>query len=101
MEFPLPDVIDGGVLERDLASAGYQDVSVHVSGDRLIVNAADLDESSRDEVKNIIDAHVPDPPARDPQEDLRQAISAASNLQQLKDALLGKDRSAQVAGRPK
>lgn len=52
------------------------------------------------QLKAAVDAHTP-APQPDPDAELVAAITAATSLAQLKDALVGKGRPAAVAGRGK
>lgn len=54
------------------------------------------------EIEAIIQAHDPTspPPPPDSDEELAQAIEAATTLNELKDALLGRIRGVKVKGKP-
>lgn len=98
-----PATFDGATLREELAAAGVtvtaEQVLYDPSGPALHL---DLPASDKATVERVLAAHVPssDPPS-DPDAELVAAITAATSLAQLKDALIGKGRSAVVAGRDK
>lgn len=97
LTFPIPASLQGQALSDELAAAGLA-ADVYIRGDELVIDGP----TDRAAVKRILDAHVPPTPATsDPDAELVAAITAATTLAQLKDALIGKGRSAVVAGRDK
>lgn len=73
------------------AALTASDTEVVVADPDSTVTAAQL--------RTALDAHTPAPDP-DPDAELVAAITAATTLAQLKDALIGKGRPAAVVGRP-
>lgn len=70
------------------------------SSDTEVVVADPTSTVTAAQLRAAIDAHTP-VPKTDPDAELVAAITAATTLAQLKDALIGKGRPAAVAGRGK
>lgn len=89
---PLTKAIDLAQLTAEVGAALTASVTEVVIADPdSTVTAAQL--------KAALDAHTPVPPP-DPDAELVAAITAATTLAQLKDALVGKGRPSAVVGRP-
>ena len=98
LTFPLPADLNGRALADELRTAGIAvtDLDISVVGDELHIAS----DASRSAVETVVKAHVPPPPTADPDAELVAAITAATTLAQLKDALIGKGRPSAVVGRP-
>lgn len=93
--FPKPERLNGAALVTELRAAGIDvdDDGVRDEADGTITVVTDAPEA---EVQAVIDAHVPPPPPADPDDEFRDAVTAAiadepagSPLRKLADALLG------------
>ena len=94
-----PESFTGDGVRDDLHAAGFTDAEVvFVDG---TLNISGVGEDDQAQVEQVVSAHVPPSPPPDPNEELRQAIAAASSWQQLQAALLGAGGVAVVAGRAK
>lgn len=87
-------------LHDELLTASLMPELVEGDGAKLWLTFPDnVDQAAVDKVVTAHDPTPPPPPA-DPNVELEQAITAATTLEELKAALLGKTRSAKAAGRP-
>jgi hypothetical protein len=78
-----------GALKQNAVNAGYMEVAIE---EKHVTDA---------EFQVIMEAQPKPPTAPDPDEELAAAITAATTLDQLKNALLGKlGKSAKVKGKP-
>lgn len=57
LEFTKPTDLHGDALEDEINAAGWPDAEVSVAGDTLRV--AEVSDNDRDEVKTLVDNHVP------------------------------------------
>lgn len=88
-------------FQGDALAAEFRAAGLAVENDELYLRGRDLvvvplDEADRDVVQQVIDAHVPPEPPPDPDDEFRDAVTAAvadepagSPLRKLADALLG------------
>lgn len=95
---PAPDSLDGDRLRDQLAEAGITSAEFYLSGDRLTFPA--LDDSDRTLVESALSAHMNRPAPSDPEAEFRAALTAATTVTQLRDALLGKAGPGAQARRP-
>ena len=91
--------INGTVLAQEIAAAAGVDpssVSVVLAGDEIQVSGLPSDKDA----SAAVAAHVPPPPPPDPDVEFRAALTAATTVTQLRDALLGKAGPGAQARRP-
>jgi hypothetical protein len=87
-------------LSQELTAAGISHNALGTDGDEIFTyndkgEPAELPAAAR----AVVDAHVLPEPEPDPDEELAAAITAATTLDELKNALLGKvGKSAKVKG---
>lgn len=94
-------IVDLVKLGQELTAAGIPHNALGTAGDEVFTyNEKGEPMELPTEAMPVIDAHVLPLPEPDPDEELAAAIGAATTLDQLKNALLGKvGRSAKAKGK--
>lgn len=89
IRIPAPAALNGDALTAELRAAALPGAFVVLHPDAGEIEVHGVKDFQRAEVERVARAHVPPPAPADPQAEFRKAVSAATTLAALKDALLG------------